>query len=209
MNTQIMKLSDIRPAVYNPKEVFKPDSKEWETLKSSIENFGLVEPLIVNIRNNVLISGHQRYNILKSCGEEEIEVVIVDLDEKSEKMLNLSMNKIEGLWDYEKLEVLFKELETEDILITGFTEKEITDILKDLEEDVDENNIQSNTIDRFHSKEDNEEAMTKEKPFQIYLSFPTKEEAEEWLKEQKIEKPFSNNSRNLNIKMEGVNYETS
>ena len=107
METAIMKLEDISPADYNPRKTLKPGDQEYEALKNSLDRFGLAEPLIYNKRTGTLISGHQRLNVLKDSGAQEAEVVLVDLDEQQEKLLNIAMNKIEGDWDYKKLETLF------------------------------------------------------------------------------------------------------
>lgn len=205
MQTRIMRLKDIHPATYNPRKLLKPGDAEWEALKGSLEDFGLVEPLVVNTKDgkNILVGGHQRYNVLKYNGIEETEVVEVELDDKQEKQLNVALNRIEGMWDYEKLEVLFEELTTEEILRTGFSEGEIDDILKDLDVQCGEE-IEDKEIDN----KEQEEREEKEKPFQVFLSFPTEEAAKQWLQERGIDREFPNESRNLNIRMEGTEYGT-
>lgn len=209
MKTQKMTLKEIIPAVYNPRKVLTPGSPDWEALKGSVEDFGLVEPLVVNTRDgrNILVGGHQRYNVLKTTGIEETEVVVVDLDEKAEKQLNLALNRIEGMWDYEKLEVIFEELSTEEILRTGFSQEEISDILKDYDFD-DEGGKEADTEpeEKEEEKGDRESDGGAEKPFQIFLSFPSQEAAEKWLNDRELSRQFPNGSRNLNIRMEGVEY---
>ena len=62
MIIKTMKLSELNPAKYNPRKELKPGDPEFEKLKSSIENFGYVELIVVNAaNNNTVISGHQRY----------------------------------------------------------------------------------------------------------------------------------------------------
>lgn len=206
MKTQTMKLNDIHPAAYNPRKTLKPGDPEWEALKGSLEDFGLVEPLVVNVKDgkNVLVGGHQRYNVLKLSGQEETEVVIVELENKEEKQLNIALNRIEGMWDYEKLEVLFEKLSTEEILRTGFSQEEIRDVLKEFD-DSEEDDGEETAPDEEKPK--NEDAGEDgEAPFQIFLSFPSQEAAEKWLSDREIGQKFPNSSRNLNIKMEGLEY---
>ena len=124
METQMMKLTEISPAEYNPRIELKPGSKDYEALKKSLDRFGQVEPLVVNVTTGTLISGHQRLNVLKEQGVEEAEVVAVELSEEQEKLLNVALNKIDGEWDFEKLHELFNEISTGDIEFTGFTEEE-------------------------------------------------------------------------------------
>ena len=207
MNTRRMKLTDIRPAAYNPRKTLKPGDPEWDALKGSLEDFGLVEPLIVNTKDgkNILVGGHQRYNILKTTGVEETEVVTVELDDKAEQQLNVALNRIEGMWDYEKLEVLFEELSTEEILRTGFSNCEIDDILKEIDEEDEESSGEEVDTEPETETQEKEE---QEKPFQIFLSFPTQEAAEKWLQDRDLNFDFPITSRNLNIRMEGADYGT-
>lgn len=209
MRTQKMTLKEIHPAAYNPRKTLIPGNPEWEALKGSVDDFGLVEPLVVNTRGgrNILVGGHQRYNVLKAAGTEETEVIVVDLNEKEEKQLNLALNRIEGMWDYEKLEVLFEELSTEEILRTGFSQEEISDILKDYDfGDGGEKEADTEPEDKRGEKDDRESDGDTEKPFQIFLSFPSQEAAEKWLNDRELDRQFPNGSRNLNIRMEGVEY---
>ena len=68
MNVQKFRIADIKPAPYNPRKTLKPGDDEWEALSRSLERFGLVEPLIINSKTGLLVSGHQRLNVLKSKG---------------------------------------------------------------------------------------------------------------------------------------------
>lgn len=81
MDTRILKLADINPAAYNPRKDLKPGDKQYEAIKHSIEQYGFVEPLVVNVHDgrNVLVGGHQRYKVLTEQGVEQTEAVIVDL----------------------------------------------------------------------------------------------------------------------------------
>lgn len=122
-------INDIILPDYNPRKI---DEEMFEKLKKSLEEFGYVEPVIINKRNMHVVGGNQRVKALKELGIKEIEAVIVDLDEKKEKALNIALNKIIGEWDLEKLEVVLKDIE-EDIELTGFSEKEINKLFADIE----------------------------------------------------------------------------
>ena len=56
-----IRLTDITPADYNPRKIH---NTEYSKLTDSIRNFGLVDPIIINLRNNKIIGGHQRYKVL-------------------------------------------------------------------------------------------------------------------------------------------------
>lgn len=119
-----MKLKEIKPADYNPRLDLQPGDEEYEKLKRSIQEFSLVEPLVWNERTCRLVGGHQRLKVLEELGYEEVEVSVVDLPDEKEKALNVALNKIQGDWDYEKLEILLAELSDAgvDLGITGFDE---------------------------------------------------------------------------------------
>ena len=138
MKIEEIKINKLKPAKYNPRIELKKEDESYQRIKSSIEEFGLVDPLVVNKRNMTIIGGHQRYNILKDLGYEVAECILVDLDEKQEKRLNLSLNKNSGFWDETELEELFNELELsqEELFATGFSAEEIENLKTDFIEDL-------------------------------------------------------------------------
>ena len=134
MRIQKMKLSELNPAKYNPRKALKQGDPEYEKLKRSLEQFGYVELIVVNIANeNTVISGHQRLNVLKDMGVDEEDCILVELNVDKEKALNIAMNKINGDWDKEKLALLITDLQGEDfdIALTGFDQAEVDDLFKD------------------------------------------------------------------------------
>jgi len=149
-------IKEIKRAEYNPRVM--PDS-EMAALKKSLEEFGFVEPVVVNSnkeRYGVLIGGHQRTTATeqliargkipagviqdKESGEWLIPAMFVDLDLEKEKALNLALNKIKGKWDEEKLAGIIVELKESSIIpATGFRDDEISKILdQNLENETDD-----------------------------------------------------------------------
>ena len=130
MRIESIEITKINPAKYNPRKDLKPGDPEYEKLKRSIQEFDLVEPLIMNKRGNVLVGGHQRLKILQELGHTEVEVSIVDLPPEKEKALNLALNKISGEWDMPKLQEVLKEIGDSgfDATLTGFTAAEIEEL---------------------------------------------------------------------------------
>lgn len=124
-----MKLSELHPAEYNPRVELKPGMEEYEKLKQSILEFGFVDPPIFNKRTGNLVGGHQRVSVAKDLGIGEIEVSIVDLPIEKEKALNIALNKISGQWDEDKLALLLNELDENELNISGFTDKEIQEVI--------------------------------------------------------------------------------
>ena len=129
MEIKRIPLDQINPAKYNPRKDLKPGDAEYEKLKKSIDEFDLVEPLVMNKRGNVLISGHQRLKILLERGDTKTEVSVVDLPPDRERALNIALNKIGGEWDLPKLSELLKNLDDDLKDITGFDAEEIDELL--------------------------------------------------------------------------------
>ena len=89
LNIQVMALSDLEPAPYNPRTI---SATALAGLRNSVERFGLVEPIVWNRRTGRVVGGHQRLKVLQGMGETETQVVVVDLDETEEKALNVALN---------------------------------------------------------------------------------------------------------------------
>lgn len=131
MQIEIMNLADLKPADYNPRIELTAGMDEYEKLKQSILEFGFVDPPIFNKRTGNLVGGHQRVAVAKDLGLcEEIEVSVVDLPLDKEKALNVALNKISGHWDDDKLALLLKELDAENLDLSGFAEEEIQDVIE-------------------------------------------------------------------------------
>ena len=123
MKLHRISIDRIRPALYNPRKDLKPSDAEYQKLKRSIDEFGLVEPLVWNKRSSNLVGGHQRLKVLIDQGATEIDVSVVDLSPERERALNVVLNKIAGEWDIPKLAQLLDELielPGFDVEITGF-----------------------------------------------------------------------------------------
>lgn len=128
LDIRTFKIADLNPAKYNPRKKLKPGDKEYEKLKKSIENFGYVELIVVNIaNNNTVVSGHQRLSVLKDLGVEEVECVVVSLNDEQEKQLNLAMNKVNGAWDEDALAALLQDMQAHNynMELTGFEPPEM------------------------------------------------------------------------------------
>lgn len=128
MKIEHVKISDLKMAGYNPREMSNDD---MASLVNSIREFEIVEPIVVNKRTGNVVGGHQRIIACKQLSIKEVPVVYVDLDEKKEKVLNLALNRIHGDWDMEKLSVILGELKLDDmdeLSLTGFSEIELENI---------------------------------------------------------------------------------
>lgn len=139
-------ITDIIPSEYNPRRI---SEEEYEKLSKSLNSFGVVDPIIINLKNKHIIGGHQRYDVLHEQYIQDnnkyetlhllrlgdIGWVFPDTELKvksddHEKALNLALNKISGEWDEPKLKPLLEDLSLKgfDIELTGFDEPELKEL---------------------------------------------------------------------------------
>ena len=142
---EMVDITQLEKAEYNPRAL---KENQYKDLKTSIEKFGMVQPLVVNShkkRSNVIIGGHQRYIICNVLGISKVPVIWVKLNEKEEKELNIRLNKNTGEFDFDALANYF---DTDELLEWGFQgwelgftkqEMEIQDIPDDNEASWDDN----------------------------------------------------------------------
>lgn len=146
MEIETIKITELKPAEYNPRRI---SDEDYQKLKNSISTFGLVDPIIVNLKNMHIVGGHQRYDVLLDehmldndflaelpmirLGDVGFVFTDTELsirDDDHEKALNLALNKISGEWDNDKLAEVLEELELSpiDIQLTGFDDLELTEL---------------------------------------------------------------------------------
>jgi DNA modification methylase len=131
-------LDKLNPAPYHPRKDLQPGDPEYEKLKKSILTFGCVQIIVWNKRTGNVVGGHQTLKILKDLQRTEADVCVVDLDDHSEKALNIALNKISGEWDMEKLSSVLQELESDidfDAALSGFDSEELENVLISMQSD--------------------------------------------------------------------------
>lgn len=137
LNRRIVKADKLIPNPKNPRFDLKPGMPLYEKLKDSILHHDYVDPIVWNERTGYIVSGHQRFQVMKDIAEEnndpltEVEVIVVDLPENRADTLMVAINKITGLWDEEKLSALFKEMSEEDLSYTGFDNADIQKLINE------------------------------------------------------------------------------
>ena len=138
MRVENWPISKLKPAEYNPRVELKPGDEEFDNIQRSIEQWGLVEPIVVN-SDGTIIGGHQRYNVLKHLGYSKVQVSVVDLKKNDEKALNVALNNLSGSWDDEKLYEVLKDLDLDnyDFSITGFKKADMETLEIQLSEDLE------------------------------------------------------------------------
>lgn len=215
MEISKIKLTQIEPADYNPRTITEEARKK---LRNSIETFGLVEPIIINTKNNRIVSGHQRYDILldmlmesDNLAEREFDYLVKDdygyifdfnqlqiKNEDYEKALNIVLNNtnLMGDYDYQKLGSLLEDLEFNgfNLEFTGFDDLEL-DIFVDGHSPFDDL-YDENEIEDYDDVPDFQEVQG-EVPNQSYtviISFESKEKANDFIKRLGSEKQMTQTS---------------
>ena len=121
-NIKKINIQSLVPADYNPRKISESD---YKNLKASIDEFGMVSPIIINLEDNTIIGGHQRFDVLFYENNVD-ELYLLELgdigwvftetdlkikDKNHEKTLNLALNRIHGEWDEDRLNNVLIELE--------------------------------------------------------------------------------------------------
>jgi ParB-like chromosome segregation protein Spo0J len=131
MKITLTQINSLKPAQYNPRQI---SNKQYEDLKASMEKFGCVDPIIINInpeRSNVVVGGHQRLRILRELGAEKVPTVSVNLSEEDERELNVRLNKNTGQWDMD----LLSNFDIVDLKEWGFKDIELGFNIDKIEEE--------------------------------------------------------------------------
>ena len=113
MKIEKIQINKLKPATYNPRQI---STKQYKDLKSSVEKFGLVDPIITN-KDFTIIGGHQRYKICKELKHKEIDCVVLDLSKEEERELNIRLNKNTGDFD---MDILANEFDIDELVDWGF-----------------------------------------------------------------------------------------
>ena len=171
MNIEEVKLKDLKPWKFNPRRM--PESQK-KKLKASLEEFGFVEPIVIN-KDNTIIGGHQRYFVAKGMGIETAPCIRLDLDERKATALNLALNKIQGEWDEFKLSEVLQTIQDDKMLaLTGFEEGEVQVLLELLDVDVD-----------YLTRDSKTEIAEEERVYEIRLLFRDRETFNELMERYK------------------------
>jgi len=124
---------DIKKAEYNPRVL---DEQARKMLRRSLKANGLVETLVWNKRTGNLVGGHQRITTLDDLegrDDYDLTVAVVDVDEHTEKKLNLALNNrnIQGEWDDGLLADILRDCSDTDLKDIGVTEFDLEILLNE------------------------------------------------------------------------------
>jgi DNA modification methylase len=126
-------IADLVEAKYNPRKI---SDSALAGLEASIDRFGAVQELVVNVRDgkNIVVGGHQRLRIYRKRGLTEAAAVFVDLSPRDEKALNIVLNSPAIAGDFtDGLQSLLAEIQQSDEML--FAEIRLDHLLTDLPSD--------------------------------------------------------------------------
>lgn len=111
---EMVKLSALNAAKYNPRVI---SDEEFASLKTSIQRFGMIQPLTVQRSGLTILAGHQRVRALRELTDEgvvtvpdKVPAVVLDVDDTDAKQINVAMNRIGGEFDPFRLGELLSEI---------------------------------------------------------------------------------------------------
>ena len=127
---QLVPIEKLVPYVNNAR-THSPE--QINKLRSSLREFGFINPVIID-RDFGVIAGHGRILAAKEEGITEVPCVFADhLTEAQKKAYIIADNRMamDAGWDEELLRVEIEALQAEafDLSLTGFDEKELSDLM--------------------------------------------------------------------------------
>ena len=136
-NMELVEINKLVPYVNNAR-THSPE--QINKLRSSLREFGFINPVIID-KDYGIIAGHGRVIAAREEGIDKAPCVFVDhLTEAQKKAYIIADNRmaLDAGWDEELLRVEIEALQAEafDVSLTGFDEKEITDLFKDTQAEV-------------------------------------------------------------------------
>jgi len=146
-----VRVSQVKEAEWNPRKVTR---KSLNLLEKSYEEFGNLQPIVINKRTNRLLAGHQRLKILRRKKVVETDAWVVDQSIESEKVIAIALNNHAADFDLKGLGSILADLQAmkDDLDHTLFTEEQIDRIVQQslpqlVDIDLDNNNTNSTDIE--------------------------------------------------------------
>lgn len=142
-------IDDLIPHSKNPRSLSKEDCAQ---LRKSIAKFGLIDLPVVT-KDNRIIGGHQRLNMLKEMNVREVQCWVPTFDDLTEQdidELNIRLNKNQGEWDWD---ILANEWDINDLVEWGFKDE-------DFDESKPEKKKKPSVSYEFSDKEDLQHFMS-------------------------------------------------
>ena len=136
MNIIEKNIKDLKPYEKNPR--LNDDAVKY--VAESIRNFGFKVPIVIDKDNNI-VCGHTRWKACKKLKIDTVPCVVADdLTEEQIRAYRLADNRVaeKAEWDLALLDTELAEIETIDMTLLGFDDKEEETPQEVVEDDFDE-----------------------------------------------------------------------
>lgn len=143
--TKLIRVAELNPSAYNPRKI---TPEKFESLKESIRQDGFLEPLVIQKKGKNVIGGHQRIKAVKEiCVEDciatpDLPCIVLDVDDKAAKRINIKLNKIQGEFEERLLGELLVDIidlnfpPVEEFALLGFADQEAEKFIRLIEPDL-------------------------------------------------------------------------
>jgi len=137
----------IRPYEKNPRR----NDKAVQAVAESIREFGFRQPIVVD-GDGVIVVGHTRYKAAVKLGLKTVPVhVAADLTPQQARAYRLADNRTaeNAEWDVDLLPIELGELRDEgfELELTGFSDKELAEYLREFDTDLDDRDADADAAD--------------------------------------------------------------
>ena len=120
----------------DPGNVNRHPERNLDAIRSSIETFGQVEPLVVQAGTGRVIGGNGRLEVFRRAGITEVDVVEIEITDERARALGVALNRTAELAerDEDALAQLLKSLPSDLQAAAGFDASEIESLLQSIGE---------------------------------------------------------------------------
>jgi len=129
----------------DPANVRKHDERNIDAIKASLQKFGQQKPIVVD-KNGIVVAGNGTLEACKQLGWKDISVVETELVGADATAFAIADNRTSELaiWDDDALAQTLASLQDDDSideLVSGFTAKEIDDLIGKTADDIEEDEV--------------------------------------------------------------------
>ncbi len=169
---------EIKGLIEDPDNPNKMTREDFEALCATVAAVGMVQPILVQeVEGGAykIVDGHHRSRAAKRAKLTHVLAVVWDGTEEMRRAMGVSMNKLRGELDLSAVQKIITELHeggwtVPQLAITGYSEDEITDLLR-LASAVEEEDVMQNV-----QPAPTEEKEAPVRPLVLELTFASTEE---------------------------------
>ena len=179
-----LKLSEL---VSDPGNSRVHDIHNLQVIKKSILRFGQYRPFVVQKSNHYIRVGNGMYQAMiqiakqqnKELSDIQVNCVLVDLTDEQANILSVLDNKSSDLSynDNTKLAQIFKNMNTENIELTGFSNQQVSKILENFNVNIDQ---AINPVDNVKSQDEKKKDQPKKGLLMYKLIFENEQQKNIW-----------------------------